>query len=201
MAHDPRQVLEVAPEAIELLGRPVDRDRLVHVHRAACRLLVGRGGASAELDGVVCVQGRDADDGRGGRRHPPRLRGSGGHRAAEHREMRRVSGHARPDPAGGPARAQDADAAGQFLQAHSPQDRPVGAVAPGADEPRNAAARRERGDAEPDAEPPEEARQALGAIAASVLRSRAGSTHLQHCLQQALWPGSHYPNHTATAWS
>jgi len=28
-----------------------------------------------------------------------------------------------------------------------------------------------------------------------------GSTHLQHCLQQALWPGSHDPNHSATAWS
>jgi hypothetical protein len=30
---------------------------------------------------------------------------------------------------------------------------------------------------------------------------KTGSTHLQHCLQQALWPGSHYPNHNATAWS
>ena len=33
VAHEPRQVLEVAPEAVELLGGPVDRDRLVHLDR------------------------------------------------------------------------------------------------------------------------------------------------------------------------
>src|SRR4051794_12199595 len=29
----------------------------------------------------------------------------------------------------------------------------------------------------------------------------AGATHLQLCLQQVLWPGSHHPSHSVVAWS
>ena len=44
---------------------------------------------------------------------------------------------AQTQPAGRRLR-QDADAADQLLQAHQPQDGLVGAISPGADEPRNA---------------------------------------------------------------
>jgi hypothetical protein len=41
----------------------------------------------------------------------------------------------------------------------------------------------------------QEARSYLG------LGTTPGSTHLQGCLQQVLWPGSHYPSHSVAAWS
>ena len=145
VAHDPRQVPEVAPEAVELLGGPVDRDRLVRRPPGRRPAPAGRVGTAAELDGVVGVQRRDADDGRGGRRHPVRLRRPGGHRAAQHREV----------DASPATRAQTQPAGRRLVRMPMPQAsscRPtsrrmvlVGAIPLGADEaarcPRGAAAR------------------------------------------------------------
>ena len=118
-AHEARQVLEVAPEAVDLLRRAVDRDRS---SRRASRL--GRR-ASAPLERAGSQRTSSAvtpADGRRGRGQPAAAGRGEANAAPRSARSIDVAPDARPEPAARAARLrEDADAARDLAQAEGAQ--------------------------------------------------------------------------------
>jgi hypothetical protein len=156
--HELREVLDVAPESIDLVDRRPDRDRALDrdllptsgVRPAARRL--GDAPAAQVLAGEPVNHGH-AQHGGGGGRDAVLLRPCGGHGTAQERQVHHVPTDARPDRRDGPIAGEDADAARDLAEPDREHRIPVRVVIPDPYEPGHPAGRRHLGEPESDAEP------------------------------------------------
>ncbi len=166
MRHEARQLVELAPEPIDLVGSPVHRDRL-------------RDGVGTAVGGQprACDQVRDhhARD-RGRRRRHPAL--SFALRRSEQGKIDRVARHSSPEPPCGAPPCEDADAACELTDAESAHKHAVFVVTPKGERAGEDARERDLRRAEREAEPAERARKRILPVRLRCAVTSLSSRHL-----------------------
>src|SRR6185437_3018829 len=146
VVHEAREILERAPECVELVRRPIDDDATRHAYARCPR------GLAAQLARAVDVERGDAEHAGRGERDAALVRARRSAGGGERRDVDGVAGHARPDGRGRPATlSEDQEPAQQLAGAVDAYQARVLAVA--ADKTRNEPRREKLGETERNAEP------------------------------------------------
>ena len=176
MLHEPGEVLEVAPEPVDLLPGSVDRDRAADLD-APRATVAGALGLTAELLAGEHVEQGHAEDGRGGHGHALTLCPVGPQGPAQEGEVHEVAADPGPDRPDRMPPGEDPDPARDLAHADGVEGVAAGVVVIHADHPGHAPRRGDLGQAEPDAEPAELAGKALrvgqGSVAAGSIAGAA----------------------------